>query len=421
MRAHAVAGPWPAGDRVLALVGRDAGAEAVVRQAKRLSDALRAPWIALHFERADTVEDGLPALDMAAQLGATVEIRASGDLVGTVLEMARAQNATHLVIGRGTPNVWRRLFGRTLAGTLVREGPEFTLHVVPMAARPPPARVVDDLPRGWLPWVLAPLPLVGVTLAGEFFSRWLEHEALGMLFLAAVVGAATLWGLTIAVYVAVLGFLAWNYFFIPPVYQLTIREPRDVIAALVFGGVAVATGWLASRLRRSAAEASQGRIESLRRITAFSRRLGAPATEAELLDEVARLAGEIASPALMLMTEGEDLNIRAASPPHIDTMDEGKLGRGALGRLAPGASGPRHGDAARCGVALLSNAPRSGRPLARWACGRTSRWARARRRPCSRWPTRLLPRWSGCAWPPMPRAPRLRRRRRNCARRCSTA
>ena len=33
MRAHGVAGIWPAGDRVLALVGADAGAEAVVRRA----------------------------------------------------------------------------------------------------------------------------------------------------------------------------------------------------------------------------------------------------------------------------------------------------------------------------------------------------------------------------------------------------
>jgi two-component system sensor histidine kinase KdpD len=322
MRANAVAGPWPAGDRVLALVGRDAGADAVVRQAKRLSDALRAPWIALHFERSDSVDDGLPALDMASQLGASVEILATGDLVGTVLETARARNVTHLVIGRGKPGFWRRLSGRTLAGTLVRAGPEFTLHVVPMGGRPPPPRVASDLPRGWLPWALGPLPVAAVTGAGELFSRYLEHEALGMLFLAVVVGAATLWGLAIALYVAVLSFLAWNYFFIPPVGQLTITQPRDVIAAIVFVGVATVTGWLASRLRRSA-EASQGRIESLRRITAFSRRLGAPATEPELLEEVAKLAAEIASPALMLMTESEDLNIRAAFPAHIDTMDEG--------------------------------------------------------------------------------------------------
>jgi two-component system sensor histidine kinase KdpD len=322
MRQHAVAGPWPAGDRVLALVSRDAGAEAVVRQAKRLSDALRAPWIALHFERSDSVDDGIPALDMASQLGASVEIRASGDLVATILELAHAQNVTHLVIGRGKPGLLRRITGRTLAGTLVRAGPEFTLHVVPMGGKPTPARTASDLPRSWLPWALSSLPVAAITGAGELFAQWLDHEALGMLFLAAVVGTASLWGLAIAVYTAALAFLCWNFFFIPPIHQFTIEQPRDVIAVLVFLTVAVITGWMASRVRR-AAEASQGRIESLRRITAFSRRLGAPATEADLLEEVARLAADIASPALMLMTEGEDLNIRAAFPRHVDTMDEG--------------------------------------------------------------------------------------------------
>ena len=41
MRANAIAGPWPAGDRVLALVGADATAETVVREARRIADALQ--------------------------------------------------------------------------------------------------------------------------------------------------------------------------------------------------------------------------------------------------------------------------------------------------------------------------------------------------------------------------------------------
>ena len=323
MRRHAVAGPWPAGERVLALVGRGPGGEAVVRRAKRLAEALRAPWIALHLERQDSVDAGLPALDMAGSLGATVEIRATGDMVQTVLNLARDRNVSHLVIGRGTPGFWARLTGRSLASLLVRRGQEYTLHVVPVAGfTAPPPCVPSDLPRGWLPWVLSPMLVGSVVAAGEIFSHMLEHEALGMLFLAAVVAGATIWGLAIAVFTAVLSFLAWNFFFIPPIYKLTIYEPRDVIAICVFLGVAVSTGWLASRLRRSA-EAAQGRIESLRRITAFSRRLGAPTTEPELLEEIARLAGDIATPALVLMEEGEDLNIRAACPPHQDTMDDG--------------------------------------------------------------------------------------------------
>ena len=322
MREHAVSGIWPAGERVLALVGDDAGAEAVVRQAKRLADALRAPWIALHLERRDAIEATRPALDMAASLGAEVEIRAGGQLVSTTLDVARARNATHLVIGRGAPSLLRRLFGRTLAGALVRQGPEFALHVVPVGGAALPRRRVSAWPKGWLPWVASP-GLVGLVIgAGELFHRWLEHEALGMLFLAAVVAAATIWGLPIALYIAALSFVSWNVVFIPPVGRLTIDQPRDVIALLVFVGVAAATGWLASRVRLEA-EAAQGRIESLRRISAFSRRLGEPVAEADLLAEVARLAGEMVKPAVVLMAEGEDLAIRAAEPAALDTMDDG--------------------------------------------------------------------------------------------------
>jgi two-component system sensor histidine kinase KdpD len=50
MRARAIAGPWPAGERVLALIGPDAGSTGVVRHAARLAEGLRAPWIALYVE-----------------------------------------------------------------------------------------------------------------------------------------------------------------------------------------------------------------------------------------------------------------------------------------------------------------------------------------------------------------------------------
>jgi two-component system sensor histidine kinase KdpD len=74
---------------------------------------------------------------------------------------------------------------------------------------------------------------------------------------------------------------------------------------------------------RDEAAVAQGRIGSLRRISAFSRRLGEPAVEAELLPEVARLAAEIVSPSIVLIAEGEDLNIRASVPASLDTMDDG--------------------------------------------------------------------------------------------------
>jgi two-component system sensor histidine kinase KdpD len=42
-----------------------------------------------------------------------------------------------------------------------------------------------------------------------------------------------------------------------------------------------------------------------------------------LLEEVAKLAADIAAPALVLMEEADELNIRAACPSYYDTMDDG--------------------------------------------------------------------------------------------------
>ena len=323
MRQKAIAGPWPAGDCVLALISGDNTAEAVVRAAKRLSDALHARWIVVHVERPGDPADLRHVLNLAAQLGAAVELRAGPDLVRIVLDLATASNVTHLVIGRGNPPLWRRMIGRTLAAVLVRRAGDFALHVVPVSGttRPAPRVRIRDAAPGWLPWLYASLLVGGIVLAGEVFSAQLEHEALGMLFLAVVVTCATFWGFGAAFYAAVLGFLSWNVLFIPPLYTLTIYDTRDLIALFVFAAIAAASGWMAGRVRREA-RVAQGRIENLRRITGFSRRLGRATTEPELLEEIAGQASEIAGQAAVLIPRGEDLAL-AATSTEAEPLDEG--------------------------------------------------------------------------------------------------
>ena len=77
----------------------------------------------------------------------------------------------------------------------------------------------------------------------------LSQEVLGMVFLTAVVMAATLEGLRLALYTVAIGFLAWDFFFIPPVRTITISNARDAIALAVFGAVASINGVLAGRRR----------------------------------------------------------------------------------------------------------------------------------------------------------------------------
>src|SRR6202142_3158641 len=50
MQAHAISGPWPAGERILVCVSEDPRSAGLVRYAKRLADRLHAPFTALCVE-----------------------------------------------------------------------------------------------------------------------------------------------------------------------------------------------------------------------------------------------------------------------------------------------------------------------------------------------------------------------------------
>ena len=321
MRRSGMSGAWPSGDRVLALVGPATAGEAVVRAAKRLSDALRAPWVVLHVERAASLGATRVALTLAEQLGATIETRVADDLIGTVLEAARTRNATHIVLGRANSTRLRRLLQGSVVNALLRRAPDVAIHVVPQQAARRRAAVVSGTGRPWWVWPTVAVLLAAITGGGVTLRGLVPGEAMGMVYLTAVVAAATVAGMRAALAAAAASFLLWDFFFIPPIYEITIGSPRDLIGLLVFAIVAVLAGGLAGRARGMAV-AAQARVDGLRRIGAFSRRLGQAATEPDLLTEIARSACEIAGRAVVLAPVHGDLDIRAAAP-NADTVDEG--------------------------------------------------------------------------------------------------
>lgn len=304
MRANAIAGPWPAGDRVMALIGADPSAELVVREARRVADALKAPLVALHVEQAtaDASADPGPALRLAERLGAQTETIAAADLPIAILREARARNATHLVIGRGRPGWWRRLTGRTLSAALLREATDFTLHLVPEPAGTP--RRLRAEPRalpGWTGWAATPVLVAAATAVGIAFDGVVPEGALGMVYLVPIVAAAVGFGPIQGAFAAALSFLAWNFLFLPPRYTLTIAGPQDVVGVVVFALVALLLAGTTGGLGRSV-RAARARMLGLRRLVEFSRRLGAPGDKGDLVLAIAEEASRIGGgPACVLL------------------------------------------------------------------------------------------------------------------------
>jgi len=98
--------------------------------------------------------------------------------------------------------------------------------------------------------------VAAVTGAIELLKPHVPVLSLAVLYLFAVLPVAVLWGLPYAVAVSIGSMLAYNFFFLPPLYTLTIADSRNWFALVVFIVTALVVSELATRSRRQARESA---------------------------------------------------------------------------------------------------------------------------------------------------------------------
>ncbi|MCJ2050477.1 sensor histidine kinase [Methylobacterium sp. J-070] len=336
MRANAIAGPWAAGERVLVCVNEDPRSAGLVRYTKRLADRLHAPWTALSIEgaRAAALSEAerdriAEALRLADRLGGdAVTLPGGRRIADDALAYARAANVNHIVVGKANRSWLFELLHGSVVHDLLRDSGAISVHVVPGEAVPadrqPRRAIATAAPRSGIhlrPYIGA-LVAIAVGLGSAILAQpYAGVENADLFLLTAVVAVAVRWGLGPALVSVVAASLAYNFFFLPPVYTLTIADPTNVAAFLLFTLVAVLVSNLASHARRVAV-VSQGRARATERLFGFSRKLAACGT----LDDVlwatsAQVAAMLKVRVVLLLPEGEAITVMAGYPPE-DRLDE---------------------------------------------------------------------------------------------------
>jgi K+-sensing histidine kinase KdpD len=111
--------------------------------------------------------------------------------------------------------------------------------------------------RRRLTGTLASFVLVAaVTGVIELLKAHVPVLRLVVLYLLAVLPTAVFWGLAYAVPVSIASMLAFNFFFLPPLYTLTLADSRNWFALGIFLLTAVVVSELAARSRRRATESA---------------------------------------------------------------------------------------------------------------------------------------------------------------------
>lgn len=323
LRQNAIEGPWATGERLIVCVGSDPLSEKVVRTASRLASGLNASWIAVHIERADRDAEGDQqglehTLQLAEQLGADVRRITGHDFTDEVMKLVRREHATQIVIGASRKRPWYFLPRTSLPDALARRSPGVALHLVPADEgetkrkfRRKPFELAK-MPRSIL---VATAFVAAATGVGVTIENFVHLPNLSIIFLLAVLAAATYAGLLSALVAAGFSTLAYNFFFIVPRYTFTVAEPYEVFALFAYLGAAVLTGSLAARIREQA-ETARIRTAAIQALYDFSRKLSGTVKSDEVLwAAVTQLQASVKGNAILLLPQDADLKTMAAWPP----------------------------------------------------------------------------------------------------------
>jgi two-component system, OmpR family, sensor histidine kinase KdpD len=167
--------------------------------------------------------------------------------------------------------------------------------------------------RGYLPGALG---IALVTIVAEPNRDRLNSVTIALSYLVIVLASATLGGLGPGIFVSVVGFLTFNFFFLPPYDTFIVGAPQDIVALFVFLIVAGVTSELVSRLREREQEARRRAIES-ETLSRLSTELIADVTLdtalTTVVEQVTRVF-DLESAAVLLPDQTGTLHVRLAYP-----------------------------------------------------------------------------------------------------------
>jgi two-component system sensor histidine kinase KdpD len=106
-----------------------------------------------------------------------------------------------------------------------------------------------------LPYLKSALAVAAVGVAARALTQFVPLPHVSVLFLAAVITSAALWGLGPSLFAAILSVAAGSYFFYSPIHSFHVADPQDFADLAMFVVVAVLTSRLADSVRRRQGEA----------------------------------------------------------------------------------------------------------------------------------------------------------------------
>ncbi len=287
---------WKTQGRVLCCIGPNPGAEHVVRSAARLAGQLDEEWTAAYVEtprlqrlRNEERARILKVVGLAKELGARTVILTGNNIPETLVEYARDQNISTVVVGRGFRNALRL---RSMSDAIAACSDDIDVVEIGRGgasagtAITAPTAVPQASPRSGekrFRYLWTGLACLGITLFLTLLKLQFDLANVAMLYMLIVVLAGVQWGRGPAIFAALLNVVAFDFFFVPPRFSLAFDDAQYLVTFSVMLLVGIVIGQLSGSIRFQARVASH-REKRARTLYEFAHDLAQMGTTTDVIE-----------------------------------------------------------------------------------------------------------------------------------------
>ena len=298
---HGITKPWETRERVIVALSGAPGADHLIRRAARIAQRAKGELIGAHVVSDSGLASGKAPADIAPQrhlldeLGGEYRKIAGSDIATALVELARSENATQIVLGASARSRWQELVNGSVINRVVRISGPIDVHVISRPAddeglgrRLPAVRslVTPLSPRRQLwGWVITLVGLPLMTLAFANLRETFGLSSVLLLYLLLAMVVALVGGVLPAAVAVLGGFLLANYYFTPPLYQFTIGDAENLLALVAYALAAGIVAVLVDRVGRSQMRAARARAEA-EALASLAGALTRPGSIGEMLGEL---------------------------------------------------------------------------------------------------------------------------------------
>ena len=199
------------------------------------------------------------------------------------------------------------------------------------------------------PYAWTFLAVVFVTVIGKLISPSFDIANVTLLYLLPVLMSAVRWGRGPSLFASFLGVLAFDFFFVTPVFSFAVGNIKYVFTLAVFLLVGLVTGTMATRIRDELEKANQREKRTLA-LYALSEEIARKADLGEILATFARTVAEAVDGRVSILAgeEGHVVRELASYPANAGAGDDKKI---AVVRWVL-----KHGESAGRGTDILREA-----------------------------------------------------------------